>query len=78
MSDHFILVQRNTPGAAVSVRSTADKKILVVEENNANLVDVDQLTELLSSRQPFDPVAVPLDLADRVLGWNVGDVDSSS
>ena len=75
MSDSFVLVQRNTEGAAVSAEADADKNVKLVHvsphRSDIRRIDEEQLVDLLSSRQPFDQVAVPPELAERVLGWTI-------
>lgn len=71
----YVLVQRNTPGSAVSARTDGSKvptvHILSDRQTEFKIVNEQELTKLLASRQPFDPVAVTPQLAEQVLGWSL-------
>lgn len=71
----YVFVQRNAAGSAVSARTNASKKptlfALSDRQHDMKVVTESELTELLASRQPFGTVAVPPELAERVLGWDL-------
>lgn len=81
-AESVVIVKRNTPGAAVSAQSGPDKQPKAIQlslfQHPIQTVNEEQLTELLASRQPFDEVAVPRELAERVLGWTVSTDEGES
>lgn len=74
MNDH-IIVWRAKPGAAVRTYGTGDElTTMVVDESYGSAlekVDAATLTELVSSRAPFEKVSVTTEVARTILGWEV-------
>lgn len=65
-----LTVWREKPGAALSTLARIGTKTpQLTEARDYEVVDSERLRALVSSRQVFSAVHVPISVAEEVLGW---------
>ncbi len=63
-----IKVWRDKPGALLGTYARVGSKVPLAQDVAPN-VSAEELTALIMTREPFDPVVVSIEDAESVLGW---------